>query len=258
MVGEIGVLRGAFARSIRDTAEPDTLHLIDPWEGTEKRKYTSEKMNEAYQDVQNGFRDDIGTGRVVLHRTYSTEAAATFPDHYFDWVYIDAMHDYVSVRADLLAFAPKVKPDGFILGHDFSTYKPKFGVIPAVREFTRSAGFDLALVTNETNPTYLLARSNNDTTLTALRTALLNHEGGQPIELDESLFDHLTQVEASLGNGQTGRLMKFGPCPNGELDVDDLGAAPIYYGGRRDGSRRARKRTTSPRADRKRDRTGPS
>ena len=40
-----------------------------------------------------------------MHRSTSAEAALTFDDEYFDWVYIDGDHSYEAVLADLRAFA---------------------------------------------------------------------------------------------------------------------------------------------------------
>jgi hypothetical protein len=213
-VAEVGVLRGYFARHIRSIVEPERLHLIDPW-GHDDESYRDAKiakLHEAYETVQENFRDDIAGGRVILHRDFSTRAARAFANHYFDWVYIDARHDYDNARADLLAFKDKVKPDGFILGHDFSNYRnPRaFGVVAAVREFTKTEGFDLVALTNETNPSYVLARTGNDTTLPALRAALLNHEEGRPIELNEALLERFEQVAVTYPDGREGQIMRFG------------------------------------------------
>jgi hypothetical protein len=107
-------------------------------------------MHASYQRVQRLFEDGIRTGRIKVHRDYSTAAAAAFPDHCFDGIYIDAARDYMSVNSDLHAHRDKVKPDGFILGHEFSNCRDRqyFGVIPAVREFTMESDFELLLFTS--------------------------------------------------------------------------------------------------------------
>lgn len=63
----------------------------------------------------------------------SIKAAELFPDRNFDFVFIDASHEYVDVKADIAAWRSKVKPGGWILGHD---YHPKDfrGVVRAVDE----------------------------------------------------------------------------------------------------------------------------
>lgn len=47
------------------------------------------------------------------------EAAEDFPDEYFDWVYIDANHQYDFIREDLKIYYKKVKRGGFITGDDY-------------------------------------------------------------------------------------------------------------------------------------------
>lgn len=59
----------------------------------------------------------------------SVEAAPDFADASLDAVYIDAAHDYGSFKADLLAWAPKVKPGGIISGHDYSGLVENFGCV---------------------------------------------------------------------------------------------------------------------------------
>lgn len=219
VVAEVGTAGGAFAGFIRRTTEPRQLHLIDPWGLDADDPYRgasggSRRMMQAlYERVQQTFATDIETGRVVLHRHYSTEAAASFPDQTFDWVYLDAMRDYASVLADLQAFKDKVKPAGFILGYGFSRHadaeQDGSGVMAAVREFVASEGLDLILVTNEDHPTYLLARSDNATTLPRLKDALFHLRAPRPIEIDASYLDHFEQTATTVANDRTGHIFKF-------------------------------------------------
>ena len=54
-------------------------------------------------------------------------------DGVIDVVYIDGLHTYEGVKADIPAWLPKLKQGGFLCGHD---YQSKFqGVIDAVNEF---------------------------------------------------------------------------------------------------------------------------
>lgn len=76
-------------------------------------------------DVQNGrlyevFLANIAPVAKHIHavRMSSTEAAALYPDASLDAVFLDGAHDLESVLADLQAWYPKVKPGGFLLGHD--------------------------------------------------------------------------------------------------------------------------------------------
>jgi hypothetical protein len=48
----------------------------------------------------------------------SAEMAANIPDGSLNLCYIDAAHDYDSVRADIRAWLPKVRKGGVFAGHD--------------------------------------------------------------------------------------------------------------------------------------------
>lgn len=217
---EVGTYMGGFAVKMRHLLKPSELHLVDPWALDEDDEYTRSyggersTMHSAYEQVCRVFSDDIAEGRVTLHRDYSARAADTFGDHSFDLIYVDAMHDYENVLADLLAYKDKVKPDGFLLGHDFSNTHmgraKKFGVIRAVREFVAREPFELVLITNEAAPSYLLARSGNETTLPVLRSDLLNHKACSLIEVEETLLDRFEQVGVTYADGRKSQMIKLG------------------------------------------------
>ncbi|OFJ51514.1 class I SAM-dependent methyltransferase [Mycolicibacterium grossiae] len=63
----------------------------------------------------------------------SPGVSAVFADASLDWVHVDARHDYDSVAADIAAWAPKVKPGGWLSGDD---YHPEWwpGVVAAVSD----------------------------------------------------------------------------------------------------------------------------
>lgn len=63
----------------------------------------------------------------------STRAAAHFADGSVDFVFLDAAHDYESVCADIRAWLPKVRPGGWLCGHDYQD-PPWPGVVRAVNE----------------------------------------------------------------------------------------------------------------------------
>ena len=107
-VAEVGVAKGVFSRRILELNHPRILHLIDPWAKQDEEDYAPDPAN-APQDIQDERMDKvlkrlkapIKRGQVVVHREFSGAAAATFESAAFDWVYIDAMHTYDAVLADL-------------------------------------------------------------------------------------------------------------------------------------------------------------
>jgi predicted O-methyltransferase YrrM len=62
----------------------------------------------------------------------TTQAAKQVEDGSLDFIFIDAGHSYEAVRDDIAAWASKVKPGGWVGGHDYHASHP--GVIQAVDE----------------------------------------------------------------------------------------------------------------------------
>jgi predicted O-methyltransferase YrrM len=79
-----------------------------------------------------GMLEKVGAAsRVELVQGKSADVAKIL-DAQADFVFIDAHHEYDSVREDILAWLPKVKRGGVIAGHDINGHYP--GVGQAVRE----------------------------------------------------------------------------------------------------------------------------
>lgn len=128
-VMEVGTQRGDYARQIIRRTQPAELHLVD---------------------IDYSLFNDQGlTGDAVTrHCGLSHEIVASFPDDYFDWIYIDADHAYASVLRDAVAAAPKVKPGGFLAFNDFAHVDVglgRYGVHRAVTEFAIAEQWPLAL-----------------------------------------------------------------------------------------------------------------
>jgi hypothetical protein len=118
-VAEVGTDRGQFSRHILARCRPSRLHLIDL----------------DFSMLEPTLAEDA---RVQLHRGNSNEIIASFPDAYFDWMYIDADHSYEGVTRDANAAALKVKPGGFLVFNDFAHIDPLlggYGVHRAVVDF---------------------------------------------------------------------------------------------------------------------------
>ena len=127
---EIGVHLGDFSEEILNVVQPQTLHLIDPWEFQESPTYArslyggkrgrgAEGMEQRFADVRERFSNYIENGTVEIHRSYSNIALEQFDDGALDWVYIDGNHLYEFVMQDLMLSLRKVRPGGYITGDDY-------------------------------------------------------------------------------------------------------------------------------------------
>ena len=169
IAAELGVAEGAFSESILKYSRPRKLHLIDCWEHQDREDYLPDGNN-VPEDEQQGrfetvsemFAGQVSEGQVAIHRAFTTDAAKGFERGYFDWVYVDAMHTYDAVLADLRAFSPLVRENGFIAGHDYANHPAAlaegYGVIEAVNEFVKESGSHLLLLTEDGYPSYIIAK----------------------------------------------------------------------------------------------------
>jgi hypothetical protein len=169
-IAEIGVADGDFSREILAAAAPRCLHLIDPWEHQDRDDYARDVNNvpeqqqeSRFNSVLARFQGEIEHGAVRVYRDYSEDAAVFFADSQLDWVYIDGMHTADAVYRDLGIYRHKVKPDGFIVGHDYTNHLQargwNFGVVEAVNRCVIEFGYEFVALTMEGFPTYVLAKN---------------------------------------------------------------------------------------------------
>jgi hypothetical protein len=174
IVAEVGVFKGNFSRHILEIIDPKRLHLIDPWVHQDIPLW-QQRGNEDHLDflreVQRRFQPEVYRRRVVIHQGFSLDVLTLFPDHYFDWVYLDGDHRFETVRAELMICDCKVKSNGLILGHDFikpelypASHHGRLGVVPAVHEFCSMSNWELVFQTpdqprgSKQCPTFVLRR----------------------------------------------------------------------------------------------------
>lgn len=55
---------------------------------------------------------------LTVHQMASVDAAALFEDRSISFVLLDGAHDYESVKADIGAWLPKIRPGGWLCGDD--------------------------------------------------------------------------------------------------------------------------------------------
>jgi predicted O-methyltransferase YrrM len=125
---EIGVLRGKFSNHILETSSLSLLVSIDAWRNINHQTQAFELLR------QHGKRS-------VCIKGISHIVSPLFADDSLDFIYIDANHDYDSIKRDLNCWWPKLRSGGLFSGHDYFVHTSKnnmvFGVIEAVNEFAK-------------------------------------------------------------------------------------------------------------------------
>ena len=125
---EIGVLNGSTAKKILETLPLVTHIMVDPWEvpdsnssyaksGDENSLKPQKDHDEAYERVV--AISSRHPDNSIIHRMYSSEAVELYDDKSLDYVFIDGDHSYEGVRNDIEIWIDKVKPGGWIGGHDY-------------------------------------------------------------------------------------------------------------------------------------------
>jgi hypothetical protein len=101
---------------------------VDTWEGSQNDEGCKAYDGSRGKPFEVFLRNVAGLP-ITATVGRSPEVASQFKDGEFDIVYIDAEHDYESVKADILAWKPKAKR--WIAGHDYHLFP---GVQKAVDE----------------------------------------------------------------------------------------------------------------------------
>lgn len=158
---EVGVFGGYFSEVLLKNIPNLELTCVDVW-GWGK-----------YQRAEEECLARLAPYNVRIIKNYSVEAAKEVDDNSLDFVYIDAAHDYENVKADLKAWAPKVKVGGIIAGDDFYDFPSgKGGVMRAATEFTSHYQYNLRLTDWDANnpirddrmPSFWFVKTHNDGT----------------------------------------------------------------------------------------------
>lgn len=149
VVAEVGVREGYFSKFILDNTNVKKLYAIDPWE---RNPELQNGIQEAYNTCHR-LLDPFGD-RAEMIKGYSPSVSEMFENDSLDFVYIDGLHDYESVQADINGFYRKVKKGGIIAGHDYHEGDWP-GVYNAVNEFIAFYNLELNL-TGIDSPDYII------------------------------------------------------------------------------------------------------
>jgi len=138
---EIGVRAGHNAFDMLNTGKIARLILVDPYpDYHEDEEHFKRERQDSFQ-IEAIKRLSGFTDKTIWMFTDSEHSASFFPDGFFDYVYIDGVHNYDWVKKDIAAWYNKVKKNGILAGHDYINFKE--GLRRAVDEFVKEKGLVL-------------------------------------------------------------------------------------------------------------------
>jgi len=119
------------AVNIANSGKKIKFDVVDTWEGSEEHQDDqSVSSNTLYEEFLSNM-EPVKDYYTPLRMT-SLEAASHYEDESLSFVLLDASHKYEDVKADILAWLPKIKSGGIIAGDDYHyTWQ---GVVDAVNE----------------------------------------------------------------------------------------------------------------------------
>jgi predicted O-methyltransferase YrrM len=135
VIAEVGVADGKsalyLAGALTELEKKFTLYMID------NMAYGG--MDQMYTVIDNVV--EAGMSGIRVRKWDSLEAAGKFPDVHFDMVFLDSSHLYDMTKQEIRAWYPRVKDDGVLAGHDYTTHEQVRRAVDEVvpKENTRTA-----------------------------------------------------------------------------------------------------------------------
>jgi hypothetical protein len=166
---EIGVLTGYLSANFLEKWKGEKLYMIDAWR-IFRNPYDPNNIGNKYPlgDLSETFNRVYKYGsRATILRDFSLEASKIFKNEFFDFIYLDASHDYKSVCDDLDAWYPKIKAGGYFMGHDYMDgvisgspdMSTVFGVKKAVDEFALKHNVTIGITKEKAFPSWYLRKA---------------------------------------------------------------------------------------------------
>lgn len=115
----LGCSTAFLAIEARNAGKRTRIFAVDTWQGSANEPDQRKRAEGA--DLQSAWAHNVQKSGYPVNaiRMPSVDAVRQFPDESLDFVFIDAAHDYASIRKDIVAWLPKVKRGGWLGGHDY-------------------------------------------------------------------------------------------------------------------------------------------
>lgn len=154
VIAEVGVALGDFSERFIRICAPERFIAIDLFDLHRIPELWGRPTKELFSGGTHGafyrarFADLIAQGRVRVLEGDSAATMATLDDASLDVVYIDADHQYESVKRELAVVRRKIRDDGWIILNDYIMNEAGFsnapyGVIQATNEFMIAENWEM-------------------------------------------------------------------------------------------------------------------
>ena len=127
---EVGSWKGRSTSALAHHS-PGIVVAVDTWQGSVEHQ--AELKGKPASGVFHAFSANVARYDNIWPLLANSQTGARIISHSpmrFDLIFIDASHDYESVKADIVAWLPLLAPGGILCGHDYM----RWGVKSAVRQ----------------------------------------------------------------------------------------------------------------------------
>lgn len=133
IICEVGCLLGELTLEFAKIAEE--VHAIDSFESEYDvtDPFSFYDMDLVANEFYNNIEDSKYNEKIYVYEDYSSKVVNNFEGAFFDYVHIDANHQYDFVLEDIILWSPKIKPTGYIGGSKYDDKKYN-GIFKAVNE----------------------------------------------------------------------------------------------------------------------------
>jgi predicted O-methyltransferase YrrM len=119
------------------------IYCVDTWQGSEEHQEMKViQEDKLFETFLANIQEAGVSGLITPVRGKSVDASRKFSEASLDILFVDGDHSFEGCYADLVAWSPKVKPGGRILGHDAA---PSCGAYEAVAQFCHERGLEFKI-----------------------------------------------------------------------------------------------------------------
>jgi hypothetical protein len=146
---EIGCADGGNAIIISKSyaVHPDSkLYCVDPWMDYDEYPEYKGNQDTYWNNFNRNIRICADPTKFVIKRGFSDDIVPTFPDNFFDLIFVDGNHETEYVYRDGLMSLEKVKIGGYVVFDDYTGYWPQ--TMAGVDKFVKEAGSRIKIAGN--------------------------------------------------------------------------------------------------------------
>lgn len=148
---EIGTFYGIHAIQVSETlTNPDSkIYCIDPWEDYDKYSEYKGQQNKIWNAFNENLSKCENRDKFEIYRGFSDDIVPTFPDNYFDIIYVDGNHETEYVYRDGCMSFQKLKKGGYMIFDDYDWKETQVGIDRFIDEHKNMLGFTFGITLSD-------------------------------------------------------------------------------------------------------------